>query len=75
MDRKEVEKTVDKILKEYPDILTRTELKKLLGVSYHQVPKEVKRLNIPVLGLSGKFERIRIHKSIYREYLIEEYLK
>lgn len=68
---------VDNILKDYPEILSRGDLAKVLGVSYASVPKEIKEKEVPVMSDNkvGSWNRIKVHKPVLRQYLINKYTK
>ena len=68
---------VDNILKDYPEILSRGDLAKVLGVSYASVPKEIKEKEVPVMSDNkvGSWNRIEVHKPVLRQYLINKYTK
>ena len=68
---------VDNILKDYPEILSRGDLAKVLGVSYASVPKEIKEKEVPIMSDNkvGSWNRIKVHKPVLRQYLINKYTK
>ena len=49
----------------------------MLGVSYASVPKEIKEKEVPVMSDNkvGSWNRIKVHKPVLRQYLINKYTK
>ena len=77
MTQSEVEKIVDGVLEDKPDILERRDLAKVLGISYAMVPKIVERDGLPTMtnAEQGSWKRIKVHKPVIRQILIDKYLK
>ena len=77
MDKEKASELVDGILKDSEDIIDRGELAKLLGISYASVPKEIESRKIPIMteNVVGSWKRIKVHKPVLRQYLIEQYTK
>lgn len=75
MDLKDIENIVDDTLKDFPDILNRGDLAKVLDVNYASVPSVVDRDKIPTMTVNeaGSWNRIKVHKAVLRKFLIDRY--
>lgn len=69
-----IESIVDDILEKYDEVIDRRGIAEILDIHYNDVPKQAKKQDLPVLGSNNSdYGRIKIHKAVFKEYLVEQY--
>ena len=82
MELEKIEKIIKDSLKDYPEILNRKQISKIVGIDYRRVPEFLQTEKIPFLGISveGKensrgYISLKLHKGILQGYLIKKYTR
>ena len=73
LTEEQITSAVQELLQPYPAILTKKHIMEILNITRPTLIKMLDNNELPVMGDKAKWSHTKIHKTVFKQYLMEQY--